>query len=301
MKSFYSKFFSKQILLVIATSTAVLTCMPAAAEEFIDARSGGAVVNETIGGREVLVYASSRLPAAGRRGLPPRGSRALVVVLHGGGDNAERIVAGTGEAALNMNEVAEEFGFIVAYLNGTPVMRRIGQSALGWNAGGGCCGQPAILNVDDVGYIANTIDYLARQYGIDRNRVYAFGHSNGAIMAQRIVCEAGMFAAAVPVSGPLNLLTQSCPGAQGRRILAIHGSDDRNVPIEGGVGTKGYTKVSFNSEAYSEQVFRNNGASYQLDALSGVDHKIDHIDDAIRQLEGVSLAKKAARFFGLTE
>lgn len=300
MKSFFSKLFPKQILLVIGASTAMLSCMPAAADEFIDARSGG-IVNETIGGREVLLYTPSRLPAAGRRGLPPRGSRALVVVLHGGGDNADRIVAGTGEAALNMNEVAEEFGFIVAYLNGTPVMRRIGQAALGWNAGGGCCGQPAVLNLDDVGYIAGAVDYLARQYGIDRNRVYAFGHSNGAMMAQRIVCEAGVFAAAVPVSGPLNLSTQSCPGAQGRRILSIHGSDDRNVPIEGGVGTKGYTKVSFNSEAFSEQVFRNNGASYQLDALSAVDHKIDHIDDAIRQLEGVSLARKAARFFGLSE
>ena len=51
-----------------------------------------------------------------------------------------------------MDEVAKKSGFVVAYLNGTPVTRMLGADKLGWNAGGGCCGVPAENNVDDVGY-----------------------------------------------------------------------------------------------------------------------------------------------------
>ena len=60
-----------------------------------------------------------------------------------------------------MDSAAEKNGFIVAYLNGTRATRSMGADKLGWNAGGRCCGQPAINNVDDVGYIEGAVDYLA--------------------------------------------------------------------------------------------------------------------------------------------
>jgi polyhydroxybutyrate depolymerase len=242
-------------------------------------------------GRDMLVYAPSP--------LPPRGTGALVVVLHGGLGNAERIESLQSENGLNMDAVAEQNGFFVAYLNGTPVTRFSGSRMLGWNAGGGCCGQPAVNNVDDVSYISSAIDHLADKYGIDRGRVYGVGHSNGAMMTARLVCETTLYAAAVAISGPLNLGTTNCPAARGRRILAIHGADDENVPIAGGRGTRGVSRVAFSSEDHARQVFTNSGASYTLEVVNGADHALDHIDAVIRRTDGVSIAEKSARFFGL--
>ncbi|MEJ0065201.1 MAG: prolyl oligopeptidase family serine peptidase [Caulobacteraceae bacterium] len=238
---------------------------------------------------------SSHLPAR----LPPPGSRALVVVLHGGLGNAQRIAGQRSESALNMDALADQRGFIVAYLNGTQVARLLSPRMLGWNAGGGCCGLPAQNDVDDVGYIRGAVDYLAGRYGVDRGRVFAIGHSNGAMMAQRLACETTVFAAVVAVSGPLNLDATRCPAATGQRVLAIHGADDQNVPIAGGRGTKGISGVAFKSEASAKQIVTQSGGSYSLLIVPGADHVIDHIDAQLRHTEGSSIAEKAAQFFGI--
>lgn len=246
---------------------------------------------DSYGGRTLLVYAPTR--------LPPAGTRALIVVLHGGLGNAQRIESQQSESGLNMDAVAEEYGFVVAYLNGTPVTRRFGADMLGWNAGGGCCGLSAENNVDDVEYIQKAVDYLAGKYGIDRSRVYGIGHSNGAMMTQRLLCETALYAAGVAISGPLNLETESCPRARGRRILALHGANDDNVPIAGGRGTKGLSNAVYNSEDRSRRVFEHSGATYTLQVVQGADHKLDNISAVIRRIEGQTVAQKAARFFGL--
>jgi len=249
------------------------------------------VIKDNYDGRDLLVYVPSNPPASG--------ARALVVVLHGGLGNASRIAGGASEKGLNMNEVAEKNGFLVAYLNGTPVTKRFGADLLGWNAGGGCCGVPAEDNVDDVGYITSAVKHLIDKYGVDPKRVYGMGHSNGAMMTMRLMCETNLYAAAVSVSGPLNLKVQSCPEAHGKHILAIHGADDQNVPLAGGQGTKGFSKTAYNSEKYTEQILTASGAEFHLQIVQDADHKLDNINDRIQQTEGMSLAEKAAQFFGL--
>jgi polyhydroxybutyrate depolymerase len=251
------------------------------------------VTTENYNGRDLLVYAPPNLPG--------RGARALVVVLHGGLGNASRIEGGASEKGLKMDEVAEKNGFLVAYLNGTPVTKMFGADKLGWNAGGGCCGVPAENNVDDVGYITGAVHYLVGKYGVDPERVYGMGHSNGAMMTMRLMCESRLYAAAVSVSGPLNLKAQNCPAARGKQILAIHGAEDENVPIAGGQGTKGLAKVVYNSENYTQQVFAASGADFHLQIVQGADHKLDNISARIEETEGMSLAQKAARFFGLAK
>jgi polyhydroxybutyrate depolymerase len=250
-----------------------------------------AATTDTFDGRDLIV----EVPAQ----LPPAGSRALVVVLHGGMGNASRIESAGAEKGLGMDAVADKYGFIAAYLNGTPVTRFFGNNMLGWNAGGGCCGQSASNNIDDVGYIGHAVAYLAGKYGIDRSRVYGIGHSNGAMMTQRLLCETNLYAAGVAISGPLNVDAGSCPAAKGKRVLAIHGADDKNVPIEGGKGSKGISRAVYKSEAHARQVFTDSGASYTLQIVPGADHKLDDIDAVIQQTEGMSIAEKAARFFGL--
>ncbi len=250
----------------------------------------GGRVDDSYGGRDMIVYVPTQ--------LPPTGSRALVVVLHGGLGNAERIAGLKAESGLNMNAVADKNGFIVAYLNGTPVTRNLGSRFLGWNAGGGCCGQSAANDIDDVAYIKGAVGYLAAKYGIDLTRVYGTGHSNGAMMTQRIMCETRLYAAGVAISGPLNLDISTCPAARGERILAIHGADDQNVPIGGGRG-KGLAQTPFNSEARARQVFTRSGAAYTLQIVPGADHVLDHIEAVIEKTEGVTIAETSAAFFGI--
>jgi len=272
------------LLLLLLLPLAALALSPALAAPAGD-------TTDSYGGRTMILHVPATLPASG--------PRALVIVLHGGMGNADRIAGQQAESGLNMDAVADRQGFVVAYLNGTPVTRFMGAKFLGWNAGGGCCGQPGQNGTDDVAYISGAVSYLAGKYGVDRTRVFAIGHSNGAMMTQRMVCETRVFASVVAISGPLNLDTTQCPSARGLSVLAIHGADDRNVPIAGGKGSKGLAQVAWKSEAQSQAVMTASGARYTLQVVPGADHMLDHIGAKIQQTEGVSIGEKAARAFGI--
>jgi polyhydroxybutyrate depolymerase len=253
--------------------------------------SAAAATADNYGGRSMSVYVPAR--------MPPAGERALVVMLHGAGGNGRHVEQGMSARPSSLDGAAEKNGFVVAYLNGTPIARALGPDRLGWNAGGGCCGQPALNNVDDVGYIKGAVDYLAGKYGIDRSRIFGMGDSNGAMMTQRLMCETSLYAAAVAVSGPLTLNANSCPAARGKRILAIHGADDQNVPMAGGQGSRGASRFRFTSQEQSRQVFANSGASFTLISVPGAGHRYGEVDDRMKQAGGVSVVDKAVDFFGL--
>ena len=118
------------------------------------------------------------------------------------------------------------------------------------------------------------------------------------MMLQRLMCETNLLAAAVPISGPLEIAVETCPAAKGGRILAIHGRDDQNVPIAGGRG-QGLSQTNFASEERTHQVFTRSGADYDLQIIAGADHKLDHIESAILADRKQSIAQIAAEFFGL--
>lgn len=248
-------------------------------------------VEQTYAGRNLYVHVPNQLPAAGRR--------ALVIVLHGGLGNAERILSGQAERGLNLDAAADQSGFVVAYLNGTQVARLLGADKRGWNAGGGCCGLSASSNVDDVAYIRGAVEMLVSRYSIDPHRVFGIGHSNGAMMAMRMMCETDALAAAISIAGPLNVDGEQCTATHGKRILGIHGELDRNVPIAGGVGPMGVSRVSFKSEQRTQRILMKAGIEYELQILPGVDHYLNHIEEALQRTEGRTLAQKAARYFGL--
>ena len=262
------------------------------------ARAGTAT--EQVGGRSAILF----VPDSWSSDSGSRTGRGLVVVLHGGMGNASRIEERGAEAGLNMDAVAAAHGFMVAYLNGTPATRSLGGNFLAWNAGGGCCGQPALNATDDLGYIESATAGLVARFHLDPTRLFLMGHSNGAIMSQLLICKSNTFAAAVAISGPLNLANGKClavaNGATAKHILAIHGSADENVPVAGGRGSKGISGVAFQSEQHSEQLQQAAGTSYQLQLLPGVDHKLERINAAIESSEQQNLAQKATTFFGLS-
>ena len=153
-----------------------------------------------------------------------------LLTMHGGFGSAEST-----ENLYGLNAVAERGAFVVAYPEGR---------FSAWNAGT-CCGAPVEQGVDDLAYLEALVDTLARDMCVDTARVYASGMSNGAFMAFHAACEIpDRFAAVASVAGTLT--TAQCTPALPVPVLMIHGSNDLNVPIEGGVGC-GVSGANFTS------------------------------------------------------
>ncbi len=150
----------------------------------------------------------------------------VVLSFHGGGANAEQQM----NQSL-MNTTSDKEGFIVVYPEGT------GKKALGkifgtWNAGK-CCGYAEENKIDDVDFVRQLITDLEKKFNIDSKRIYATGHSNGALMSYRLACDlADKIAAVAPNSGqdPLDI----CKPVRPISVLAFHGTADPAATYTGG-------------------------------------------------------------------
>lgn len=161
-----------------------------------------------------------RVPKAydGTRALP------LVVILHGwttSGSLAEQYT--------RMADVAEKEGFVLAAPDGLG-------DAKGWNAG--------FLDLsgrhkDDAAFVADVIDRTEKEVGIDRDRIYVAGHSNGAMLAHLVgarypdrVAAIGVVAGTIgfpPSSGK----SITIPEPKGPvSVMIIHGKQDETVAYE---------------------------------------------------------------------
>ena len=216
-RSIVTLLFSTLALVACARTRIANTPTAPSARTFIP---GDSTQSLTLAGREraSLVHLP---PAIGNSPLP------LVIVLHGGGGNAASAAKMTGLSALG-----DKANFIVVYPDGTG---RLDDRLLTWNAGN-CCGYALDNQVDDAGFIRALIEKLARDYPIDARRVYATGISNGGMMAYRLACElSDQIAAIAPVAGALNV---ECKPTQPVSVIAFHGTNDQNVPFNGGAGSK---------------------------------------------------------------
>ncbi len=160
--------------------------------------------------------------------LPPKlaegGPLPVLLAFHGGGSNAKGFRKYAGLDAL-----ADAHGWVVIYPNGSG---GFGQRFLTWNAGE-CCGYAQEKNVDDVGFVLALLADLAPDLGLDRARVYATGHSNGAMMAYRLAAEAApRIAAIVAVAGAD--MTKSFDPAEPVAVLHVHSVDDPRALFAGG-------------------------------------------------------------------
>jgi polyhydroxybutyrate depolymerase len=155
------------------------------------------------------------------------GPYAVLLAFHGGGGNASGF-----QQYAELDRVADRELFVVVYPNGTgPLPNRL----LTWNAGDGCCGYARTNNINDVGFVATLLADLEERIRIDRQRVYATGHSNGGIFAHRLAAErSGIIAAIVPVAGSLDLT--ACAPTRPVPVLQIHSVDDPRALYAGGLG-----------------------------------------------------------------
>lgn len=189
----------------------------------------------------------------------------VVFAFHGGGGNADIMMRTSG-----FNKIADEEGFLVVYPNGSG---RLDDKLLTWN-GGTCCGFAQENNIDDVGFVRAMLGDLQTIADIDMKRVYATGMSNGGIMSYRLACEAAdIFAAIAPVAGTLNF--SPCEPSQEVSVLHFHGTDDQQLPYNGGVGTESLVGVDFVSVQDSLAAWASINGCYSQPRTSSVD-EIQH-------------------------
>jgi polyhydroxybutyrate depolymerase len=170
----------------------------------------------------------------------PTGPVPLLVALHGGTGWGTQFEQQSGYDGL-----AEANGFVVVYPDGIGALLLPNNRV--WN-GGACCGvaQADRQDVDDVSFIATVIDRVEATHDIDARRVFATGHSNGAIMSYRLACELADRIAAIGVqAGTIEI--GSCHPSRPVAVLEIHGTADQNIPIDGGTGTHSLSRTDFAS------------------------------------------------------
>ena len=166
--------------------------------------------------------------------LPP-GPVPLFIGLHGGTGWADQFAQTD-----HIEGLAESNGFIVVHPDGIRIAGGPGEV---WN-GGSCCGVAARIGVHDVGFIRALIDSIEAHYPIDAHRVYAFGHSNGAIMSYRLACELSDRIVGVGMwAGTLGI--DACEPSQPVSIIHAHGAADQNIPLAGGTGSESISGVAF--------------------------------------------------------
>lgn len=178
-----------------------------------------------------------RVPATwdGQSPLP------VIVAFHGGGgrrEAARRTTCAGGDEASGtcLDDVAR--GYAVVTPDGTA-----GPAGLRtWNAGGGgpmwqcVSGRACRDGVDDVAYVRDLLDDVARVVPVDVGRVFATGLSNGGAMAHRVGCALSDRFAAIAAVGGANQLAevQGCAPARPVSVLQIHGTADACWAYDGG-------------------------------------------------------------------
>ena len=150
-------------------------------------------------------------------------SHPVYVGLHGVTSNANQFVAYT-----EAKRYAEQEGAIFVVPNGSGGLS-------GWNVGWiDLSGSGA----DDVGFVRTILDRTEAEFKIDRDRLYVYGHSNGAFLANLVAAKLGdRIAAFASVAG-----TTGLKGGAGIpdpvapvSALFIHGRADPIVSFDGTV------------------------------------------------------------------
>ena len=183
--------------------------------------------------------------------LPARHDRAkalpVVIVFHGGGGAADSV-----RRQSRMSAKGDAEGFIVVYPQGSG---GIAGKLRTWNAGT-CCGYAMQQRIDEIAFVAALLDDLQGTVAIDRARVYATGISNGGMMAYEVACAlADRIAAIAVVAGEMTALDR-CRPSRPVAVLVVHGSADRNLPLDGGVGAKAFAVHDVRSVAAAVEFWR---------------------------------------------
>ena len=137
---------------------------------------------------------------------------------------------GTSEGQLewaDMRSLSDAHGFILAYPQGTDL-----DGSSHWNTS-----LPSPDNksdASDFGFVDALIDAIDASYGIDADRVYAAGYSNGGMFAFALSCHrSDRIAAVVSVSGAMLDDVPACSPPP-TAVMTLHGTEDGVIPYASG-------------------------------------------------------------------
>lgn len=144
----------------------------------------------------------------------------LVLMLHGYGGTAEGF-----RSATRFEEEANTLGYAVVYVTGAKDSEDATAST-GWNSGLRSTGNK------DVEFLVALAKHLQEEYGVDKERTYAVGFSNGAFMTHRLAMEASdTFSAVVSVAGKMpERIWENRNKKNDVSVLQITGEKDEAVP-----------------------------------------------------------------------
>ncbi|CAN5541096.1 hypothetical protein BH11CYA1_BH11CYA1_15110 [soil metagenome] len=136
----------------------------------------------------------------------------VVLIFHGLQMNGTMMVGMTG-----FNPVSDHNNFIAVYGEGVNSRWSDGRTSSG---------------VDDVAYVVNLLDKLAKEVNIDRRRIYACGISNGGFFAQALACAIPdkIAAAGVVASTMMDRTQATMQGSKAVPIVFFLGTDDPLLP-----------------------------------------------------------------------
>ncbi len=143
----------------------------------------------------------------------------LLFVLHGAGQDAPGV-----RALAGIETLTDALGWIVVYPDGVEETWAVGTSTAA-----------DVLGVDDIGFLRRVIGTIDSQLNIDRERVFAAGLSNGALMTHRIACDmANDVRGIAAVAGAMySGLASRCSPARPVAALFFNGDDDEFFPWAG--------------------------------------------------------------------
>lgn len=200
----------------------------------------------------------------------------VAVFMHGYGGTATGTEA---EVTQGLNQYAEEFGYVMVYPQGTWFMASIDDGkpweVTSWNhisdgfdtgPAGPICKEDAIRSPcppecgdcgqcgwsscnDDVGFLRVLVGAMKTNFSVDADRVFVSGFSNGAMMANRIACEASELFAGVALIGGRIEPGFECTPTRRLPLLQINGGADESVPHDGRVSAYGSFFASTTSTA----------------------------------------------------
>jgi polyhydroxybutyrate depolymerase len=187
--------------------------------------------------RSYLVYVPKNLPS---------GYAGAILVFHGGGGNAHRMLNMS-----NMHAVADREGFISVYV-------QTSDKGVRWMDGR----DESYQGKEDIDYVRAVINSLQKKYNVDPNRVFATGISNGGAFINRLACDApGLVKGIAPIAANMSIhLNSVCDPSKGTPVIMFSGTDDPLMPFNGGKGDP----PPFIKRAMNKQGLRPEGSEGML-------------------------------------
>lgn len=142
-------------------------------------------------------------------GLESSAAVPLVVAIHGAGGTPEGL-----KAAMGFDAEARSRGFIVAYPRGLERTWRV------------------VGSQKDVDFLSGMVEQIAGSFPVDRNRVFAVGISQGALMTHRLGCTEAAFKGIGSVAASVSMLFENCTHPDPVPALFILGTADPIYPFD---------------------------------------------------------------------